>query len=47
MKNIRGLSFSFYPPYASSPRLRDRDQAIENRGTFMHTSLGQKWVRTV
>ena len=46
-KNIRVLSFSFYPPYASSQKNRDRDLAIGNRGTFVHMSLGQKWVGTV
>ena len=33
MKNIRVLSFSFYPPYANSQKYRDRDPAIGNRGT--------------
>ena len=42
MKNIRVLSFSLYPPYANSPKNRERDLAIGNRGTFMHMSLGQK-----
>ena len=42
MKNIRVLSFSFYPPYASSQKNRDRDPTIRNRGTFVHMSLGQK-----
>ena len=42
IKNIRGLSFSLYPPYANSPKNRERDLAIGNRGTFMHMSLGQK-----
>lgn len=42
MKNIRVLSFSFYPPYANSQKNRDRDPTIRNRGTFVHMSLGQK-----
>ena len=44
MKNVRVLSFSFYPPYANRQKYRDRDPTIRNRGTFVYTSLGQKWV---
>ena len=47
IKNIRVLFFSFYPPYASSQEKRDRDPTIRNCGTFVHMSLGQKWVGTV
>lgn len=42
MKNIRVLSFSFYPLYASNQNKHECDLVTRNRGTFVDMSLGRK-----